>query len=482
MINCNNTPISFGTDGWRGIIAEDFTFSNVRICAQATAESVKAQFGSDPLVIVGYDTRFASDAFARTVSEVLAGNGIRVILSDKVSPTPAISHAVASLKASAGIVITASHNPYEWNGFKIKSPDGSSASPDFIAGVEKQAATFTMEGITTLTDFSCGIESGLITLADMDESYLSKIRQLSGFDEVKKAPVKICFDAMFGAGAGYLKQLAQGGNMGIIEINSQRNPVFPGIRQPEPISSNLARLSSVVTETGASVGLATDGDADRLGVIDEKGRFLNTLQVYSLLVLYLLQIRGERGAIVKTITSSAMLDRLGEIYGVDVIEVPVGFKHVAPVMTSCNALAGGEESGGYGFRGHIPERDGILSGLFFLDYVVKTGKKPSELVDSLFKMVGFHYYDRTDLKFPRQQRNAIIQKVTRAEPAKINGVKVVNIDTIDGRRFHLEDRSWLLIRFSGTEPLLRVYAEASTMESVARLLQAGKEITGLRDS
>ncbi|MFA7179122.1 MAG: phosphoglucomutase/phosphomannomutase family protein, partial [Dehalococcoidales bacterium] len=242
---------------------------------------------------------------------------------------------------------------------------------------------------------------------------------------------------------------------------------------------NLLKLSSVVKDIGAAVGLATDGDADRLGIIDENGDFLNTLQVYALLALYFLEVRKERGAIVKTITSSQMLDRLGELYGVPVHEVPVGFKYVAPVMIEHDAMVGGEESGGYGYRGHIPERDGILSGLFFLDYMIKTGKTPSQLIESLYSKVGPHYYERKDLFFTPERKQEILKCVGKANPSCLAGCKVIRKDNIDGTRFMLDDRSWLLIRFSGTEPLLRIYAEASSPERVKQLIQEGKVITGL---
>jgi phosphomannomutase len=285
---------------------------------------------------------------------------------------------------------------------------------------------------------------------------------------------------MYGSGSGYLGKILSGGNLGIIEINTGPNPAFPGIKQPEPIGHNLHKLSSTVRDIGAGIGLAADGDADRLGVVDETGRYLNTLQVYALLVLYLLESRGERGAIVKTITSSQMLDRLGEIYGVPVYEVPVGFKYVAPVMIEKNAMVGGEESGGYGYRGHIPERDGILSGLYFLDYMVKTGKKPSQLIQLLYDKVGPHYFERFDLEFAPEKKQEIFNRVKQSSPATITGRRVIRRDDFDGIRFLMENRSWLLIRFSGTEPLLRLYAEAESPASVAELLQEGKALAGMQ--
>jgi phosphomannomutase len=283
---------------------------------------------------------------------------------------------------------------------------------------------------------------------------------------------------MYGAGSGYFKSLLSGGTTKVTEINGERNPAFPGIN-PEPIAVNLQKILALVPQQKASVGFATDGDADRIGIIDEKGNFLTQLQVFALLSLYLLEIRGERGPLVKTITSTAMLDRLGEIYKVPVFETSVGFKYVAPLMISQNALIGGEESGGYGFRGHIPERDAIPAGLYFLDFMVKTGKTPSELLTYLYSKVGEHFYDRVDIHFPENQRQAIIKRVQDNAPKFIENVKVARLDTSDGFRFILEDHSWLLIRFSGTEPILRIYTETNDTERVKRLLKFGRELAGV---
>jgi phosphomannomutase len=257
---------------------------------------------------------------------------------------------------------------------------------------------------------------------------------------------------MHGAGAGYFSWLLEGGQNRITELNAEVNPAFPGMKQPEPIAPNLEKLAAAVRQSGAAVGIATDGDADRLGLMDERGGFLNQLQVYSLLALYLLETRGQRGAIVRTITSSCMLNKLGSLYGVPVFEVPVGFKYVAPVMQRENAMVGGEESGGYGYRGHVPERDGILSGLFFLDFMFRSGKTPSQLLDYLYSKVGEHHYDRRDMSFNEADRAAIVHRLQQASPATLNGLRVVRKDTQDGFRFILADDSWLLIRFSGTEP------------------------------
>ena len=283
---------------------------------------------------------------------------------------------------------------------------------------------------------------------------------------------------MYGAGSGYFKMLLQGGNIEINEINAERNPLFPEI-QPEPIAKNLTKLSKLVIEQKADVGLATDGDADRFGIIDEKGRFLNQHQVFALLSLYLLEVRKERGAMVKTLTSTEMISKLGELFDVSVYETPVGFKYVAPLMVKHNAIIGGEESGGYGFHGHIPERDSILAGLYFLDFMVKTHKTPSQLLDYLYSKVGTHYYERIDSHISKDKRDVITSRLASSSPDIIADTKVIKIDTTDGFRFFLADGSWLLIRFSGTEPLVRLYAEGGSLEKVRKLLDGGRKIVSV---
>ncbi|OGO04301.1 MAG: hypothetical protein A2Y60_05065 [Chloroflexi bacterium RBG_13_54_9] len=283
---------------------------------------------------------------------------------------------------------------------------------------------------------------------------------------------------MYGAGAGYFKSLVGGGKTEIVEINAERNPAFPGIR-PEPITENLTKLAATVKDSGASVGLATDGDADRIGILDEKGNFVTQLQVFALLALYLLEVRGERGAIVKSLTTTSMMYKLSELFNVPVFETAVGFKYLGPKMMAENALIGGEESGGFGFRGHIPERDGLLAGLYFLDLMISLGKTPSQLVEYLYSKVGPHYYERVDLPFPPAERQNVIDRVTSHQPAEIEGIKVVKMDATDGFRYMLADGTWLLIRFSGTEPILRIYAETDSPERVKRLLAEGRRLAGV---
>jgi phosphomannomutase len=430
-------------------------------------------------LIIGYDTRFASEDFAAAAAEVVAGNGIKVYLCPRATPTPVISFGVLKQKVGGAIIITASHNPASWNGFKYKSETGASAPPEVTAKIEANISHTLTSGEISRMPLDEALKQGRVEYLALAPIYFEQIAKLVNLHELCQARLKVVVDPMYGVGAGYLKTLLDGGAIEIIEINGERNPLFPGMERPEPISANLAKLSAMVKEQGASVGLATDGDADRMGVIDEQGTFLTQLQVFALLCLYLLEVRRERGAIVKTITTTSMVYRLGEIYKVPVYETLVGFKYVAPIMVAENALIGGEESGGYGFRGHVLERDGILASLYFLDLMIKTGKTPSQLIDYLYSKVGPHHYERLDVGFPESERQVIINRIKKNSPEKIDGVKVVKIDTTDGFRFILADGTWLLIRFSGTEPVMRIYAESSSPTRVGRLLELGKELAGV---
>lgn len=472
------SPIKFGTDGWRAIIAQDFTFDNVRACAQGVADYLQQAGLAERGLIIGYDTRFASEDFASAAAEVVAGNGVKVYLSPKATPTQVVSFGVVTQKAGGAVVITASHNPAIWNGFKFKSEDGASAPPAVIARLEKNISQTLNTGKINRLPLVEASKQGLIEYLDLEPAYHGQLARLIDLNKLRQGKMKIVIDSMYGAGAGYFQALLGGGAIELVEINSERNPAFPGI-QPEPIAVNLTKLSARVKKEGAAVGLATDGDADRIGVIDENGNFLTQLQVFALLTLYLLEIRGERGSIVKTITTTDMLYRLGEIFRVPVYETPVGFKYVAPIMVAENALVGGEESGGYGFRGHIPERDAILAGLYFLDFMVRTGKTPAELLDYLYSKVGPHHYQRVDIEFPAEQRQTIITQLKDNLPDTIDGVDVVKSDTADGFRFTLADNTWLLIRFSGTEPVLRIYAESDSLARAENLLDFGKKLAGV---
>jgi phosphomannomutase len=474
----NINPIKFGTDGWRAVIAQDFTFDNVRICAQGLIDYMKESGLAEKGLVIGYDTRFASEDFAAAAAEVAAANNIKVFLFSEAAPTPVISYAVVKKQVGAAIIITASHNPARYNGFKIKSADGASAPTEMIAAVEKNIDRIFESGEYKITPFSEAQKSGQIEQLSFQDQYFQRMAELVDLSSLKRSGLKIMVDSMYGAGSGYFKSLLIGGPTRVMEINGERNPGFPGIN-PEPIAVNLADLTSAIKTSGANVGLATDGDSDRIGIMDENGKFVTQLEVYALLALYLLEIRGQRGAIVKTVTATSMLYNLGELYKVPVIETPVGFKYVAPVMLEKDALIGGEESGGYGFRGHVPERDAILAGLYFLDLMVKTGKTPSQLIEYLFSKVGPHYYNRRDFHFPESERQSILNQTLESKPDIIDGSRVVRFDRTDGFRYTLQDGSWLLIRFSGTEPLLRIYAETNSPERIDRILDVGQKITGV---
>lgn len=470
--------IKFGTDGWRGIIARDFTFDNVRLCAQGVASYLQDAGIAHRGLVVGYDTRFASEHFATAAAEVAAANDIKTYLCPTATPTPVVSYGVRAKKTAGAIIITASHNPAIWNGFKFKSELGTSAAIEIIAEVEKHISRTHHQGIKRLP-LNEALENGLIEYLDLAPAYFEQIARLVDLDDIRRTGLKVVVDPMYGAGAGYIKTLLSNGKTQVIEINQQRNPLFPGMQQPEPIAHNLTMLAETVTSRGADVGLATDGDADRIGIVDENGKFLTPLDVFPLLAYYMLEIRGERGAIVKTITTTNSLYRLGKLYDVPVYETPVGFKYVAPLVIKENALMGGEESGGYSFRNHVPDRDGILAGVCFLDLMVKTGKTPSQLLERLFSIVGPHYYQRADVEFSSADKERILQQLTDSKPGSINGVPVIRIDTEDGFRFVLKDDSWLLIRFSGTEPIMRIYAESDSQQRAEQLLSQGKRLGGI---
>ncbi len=461
--------ITFGTDGWRGIIAEDFTFANVRLCAQGVVDLLRNQGIHQRGLVIGYDTRFGSERFAEAVASVAAGNLTPSTLCDRPAPTPAITHNLVALDAAAGVVITASHNAAEWNGFKYKPYYGGSATDEVIGQLERRIAAAGSRDPLSMP-LEEGKRKGLIDHLDPEPSYLGHISGMVSLDRIRSSGIQVVADPMHGAGVGYFGKLLSGGGASVSEIRSARNPAFPGMSQPEPIARNLKPLITAVRRRRADVGLATDGDADRLGLVDETGRCVTTLQAFALLCMHQLDVLGNRGPIVRSITMTSMVDRLAEMHDVPVFEAPVGFKHIAPVMIREEALIAGEESGGYAFRGSVPERDGILSGLMILDLMVKTGKSVSELLQSLEDKVGPHHYDRLDLTLDRTRRIAALAGLSAARPATLGGKRVESVDTQDGFRFALEDGYWAMARFSGTEPLLRIYAEAESPEAVARLL------------
>ena len=473
------TSIKFGTDGWRALIAEDYTFDNVRACATAVAQYLRRHNLADRGLVVGYDTRFASEDFAAAVAEVVAAHGIKVMLSTTHCPTPVVSFSIIDRKAGGGVVVTASHNPWRWNGFKYKPDYGGSASPDIIDEIEAMLPSLVGQQLPR-TEVEQAKTAGQVEMFDARGPYLAGLGKLVDIEGIRAAGLNVAYDAMYGTGAGYLSRLLEGGKTRLIELHGFRNPVFPGMHAPEPIARNLEELTQLLAGGGFDIGIATDGDADRVGIADEKGTFINQLQVFGLLAYYLLEVRGERGPIVKSVTTTSMVQRLGQLYDVPVYETKVGFKYLGPKMMETDAMIGGEESGGYGFRGHVPERDGILAGLYFLDFVARTGKRPSELLAELYAKVGAHYYDRIDVALRPEDRERIWQRAEAARPDAIAGIKVTGIDTTDGFRFTLDDKGWLLLRFSGTEPLVRIYTEVVDDPSlVQRVLAEGRALIGV---
>ena len=469
--------IQFGTDGWRGVIAEDYTFDNVRRCTQGFANYLLEQGRQGQWVVVGHDKRFHSENFAAAVSEVLAANGLNVYLTNGATPTPTIAFAVVDKKACGAINITASHNPPTDNGFKVRDPNGGAIDPDGLYRIEAGIPD-SMEQVKRIP-LHDAMRDGKVVVFDAGDAYVANLHKLVDIERIKEAGFTVMVDAMWGNGAGWFTRLLDGGKTRVIEIHNTRNPSFPEMKRPEPIRPNIDVGLKATVENHADVLLITDGDADRCGLGDENGEFINQLRAYALLALYLLEIRGERGAIVKTLSTTTMLNKLGQIYDVPVYETGVGFKYVAPKMMEVNAMIGGEESGGYAFRGNVPERDGILAGLYMLDFMVQTGKKPTELLKMLFDKVGEHFYDRVDTPFSGDRKDRE-QMILNAHPETIGGLKVTELVTVDGFQFKLEDGGWLLIRFSGTEPIMRVYCETTHKDKVKAILDDGLKIAGIK--
>ena len=471
--------IKFGTDGWRGVIAEDYTFANVRRCTQGFAAYLLEKGWAGREVVVGHDKRFASEHFAAAAAAVLAANGLKVWLTEGPTPTPVIAYAVVDKQAVGAINITASHNPPTDNGFKVRDPNGGAIDPEGLKQIERLIPG--SEAVRTMP-LKQAEAQGLVRKFDAAPAYIENLKKLVDLEAIKAAGFKVLVDAMWGNGGGWFPRLLAGGRTVVEEIHATRNPSFPEMRRPEPIQPNVDVGLRATVERGADVLLITDGDADRMGIGDENGRFLNQLQVFPLLALYLLEIRGQRGPIVKTLSAGAMLEKLGKLYGVPVHETGVGFKYVAPKMVETGAMIGGEESGGYAFRGNVPERDGILGNLMFLDFMVKTGQKPSQLLERLHAKVGAHYYDRVDTLFPTEQREGVRQRVAAARPGiVIGGLTVERIDTTDGFKFIFADGAgWVLVRFSGTEPIIRVYCEILDQSRVKAVLEDGLKLAGLR--
>ena len=469
--------IKFGTDGWRGIVADDFTFANVRRVAQGSAEYLRT-LSADPLAIVGYDCRFASEDFAQAVADVFAANGVRTLMFDRPSPTQVASWTVIDRKANGAAVVTASHNPYLFNGIKFKSETGSAASPEVIAQLEPRINALEEVPVPDRSK-----SAGLVSMYDPRAPYYTQIARMVDLTAIRSAGLHIVHECMFGSGYGYIKELLDGGRTSVVELHPERNPLFGGVN-PEPIPPNIDAAIAYMRGGGQDLCICTDGDADRVGIIDETGRFINQLQVFALLMLYLFDVRHMVGPVVKTVNMTAMAEQLGAEFGTTVYEVPVGFKNVAPKMMETDAVLGGEESGGFAIRGHIPERDGILVGLLFADMIVKLGRPLSQILAGLEKRVGPHAYARHDIHLDREtyerDRMRILRTLESHEPSEIAGVKVERIRSDDGFKFYLADGSWVLLRTSGTEALVRIYSEAADKAAVEARLAALEDIVSLR--
>ena len=451
--------IRFGTDGWRAIIGDDYTFANVRVCATAVARDLIAINQAHRGVAVGYDTRFLSEEFARAAAEIVANHGIPVQMSDKPLPTPALSYAVTTMGAASGVMITASHNPPEWNGFKVKSEAGGSAPPEQVDRIEAY-----LPDVLADTGVKDEADGASIETLDMVSPYLEQLSGMVDVERIKSAGLRIAVDSMHGSGAGIVATLLEGGATEVSEIRSDINPAFPDMKQPEPVEDNLTPLISAIRDGGFDVGIATDGDADRLGVVAENGIYVTTLEVFSMLFHHLKSRRNLPGGAACTITMSSMMDRLTQHHDVDLQRTPVGFKFVGPAMTDNACVLGGEESGGYAFAGHIPERDGPLSALFFLESMAMSGKSPTELLAEIHEITGPHTFRRIDIEFTPDQRERIASAVSGDAPTELGGVEVAAEDRRDGVRLDLSDGGWAVVRLSGTEPLVRIYSEASSVE------------------
>jgi phosphomannomutase len=476
-------PIHFGTDGWRAVISDSFTFDNLRIVAQAIADAVASEHWDRSVhtdqkkIVIGYDTRFLSDRFAGEVARVLAANGFTVLLAQADSPTPAISYAVKNHQAIAGVMITASHNAPRYNGVKLKGAFGGSALSEqcrrvevYINDNEEQARG------PNLMDFKKAREMNLIQRFNPLTAYFDHLRTLINTDIIADNPQRFVVDAMYGSGRGVIKSFLQGTGCEIYEIRGEMNPGFGGIH-PEPIAKNLGALSSAVSSGVGNFGVVTDGDADRIGAMDERGNFVDPHKIMALSLKYLVEKRGWTGAVVRTVSTTRMIDRLAKRYGLTLYETPVGFNHIADYMMKEDVLIGGEESGGISFKGHIPEGDGPIMGLLLVEMIAAWKKPLVELVGDMLADVGPALYERVDLRLSRPVAKAeMTEFLTQKAPAEIGGQKVQEISQRDGVKYVMGDDSWLLIRPSGTEPVLRVYVEGRNLEMVKALMDYGKTV------
>lgn len=459
-----DSPIVFGTDGWRARIDDPnpsaaFNEANVVSVIQALAAYWKQNHMIGTAPIIGYDRRRDSEKMARVVAEVLAANGFPPLLASRYCPTPTVSWMVKDRRAIGGVVITASHNPWMWNGVKFKEAYGGSASPEYTKAVE--ALIQAGHGQSMKRDVDEPIET-----FDPHDAYLAQLARLIDLPKIKKSGVTVLYDSLYGAGSGYLSALL--GDQ-IVPLHHEADFRFGGLN-PEPIAANLGALMDGVKKGGYAMGLATDGDADRIGAVDERGHYVSTHQIFALILRYLVEKRGMRGPVIKSVSVTKMLDVMGAAYGIPIHETPIGFKHICKKLVETEAMLGGEESGGIGFGPHVYERDGLLNGLFLLEMCAVYGKPLSELVRDLERDFGAFAYDRLDIHLKDGDTARLRETLSRAFPQTVAGKTVERVQTIDGVKLHFTDRAWLLFRLSGTEPLLRIYAEAESDVAVNRLL------------
>ena len=480
-------PIHFGTDGWRAVISDTFTFHNLRMVAQAIADAVGSGSWNNGLashgipdsreMVVGFDTRFLSDRYAVDVARVLAANGYTVHLAHSDAPTPAISYMVHHLGAVGGVMITASHNAPRYNGVKLKASYGGSATSEQCRQVEVYLNDNEVRARgPNLMDYENARELGLIRRFNPLPTYYDHLRKLINFEAIAENPQRIIVDSMYGSGRGVIKGILQGTGCEVQEIRCEMNPGFGGVH-PEPINQYLGALASAVSTHMGDYGLAMDGDADRIGAMDEHSNFVDPHKIMALALIHLIEKRGWKGPVVRTVSTTRMIDRLAKRYAIPIFETPVGFNHIAEHMLKEDVLIGGEESGGISIRGHIPEGDGVLMGLLLVEIVASAGKPLYEMVDQLLQDVGPAYYKRRDLRLNHPvAKDRMIDFLVNHAPASINDVKVSEILTKDGVKYVLEDDSWLLIRPSGTEPVLRVYSEGRNKEIMQALISYGEQV------
>ena len=458
--------IKFGTDGWRGIIADDFTFANAATVATAIARYVMREEDARKGVIVGYDHRYSSDAVARRVAEVFSSTGTPVWLTDRPCPTPTVSYLVRERGAAGGVVVTASHNPYQWNGIKYKASYGSSALPSIVAQIESELQTIESSGIRSLPP-----RAALIHSLDPRKPYLDALEKLVDWERIRKSKFRFVFDAMHGASAGLLPELFHRRGIVCDEIRGTRDPRFGGAH-PEPIEPHIAPLQQAVSSGKYDAGFAADGDGDRIGAVDRSGAFVNPHQIFSLLVWHLAGMRNLPGDIAKTFSVTKLIDKLAAKLGRKIHEVPIGFKYICELMLEQNILIGGEESGGIGTSLYLPERDATVSALFLAELMAWHGKTLGDLLDDLHREFGEHHYGRVDLDVTPQRKQKAIIWFSNGDATKVLEWPVIRRETMDGAKLYLGEIGWVMVRASGTENLLRVYAETSQRQATRRVLNA----------